>query len=1014
MQVVNLSDKYRGLQNSLKVAGLAGAELTAVYKTLTAQAERNFAPVEAMVGLFSSTSQAAKDLGASTQDILKFTNVVAQAMRIAGTSPEAASGALLQLGQMLGSSRVQAEEFNSVAEGIRPLMQAAADGIDEAGGSISKLKQLVAAGQVSNKAFFEGAQVGAQAFETKLASSTTTVGGSLTNVRTALTNLVGAIDNASGFSDDLVAGFENLTSAIKATENLIGKFSTEFAAAGRFLDGVKAKVDYLADAIGRLTGLKIIGETLSSLAGLSDGNEMAGLKAQASVEALERGIASLTARKAELNKVMGDNPNFATTLTAMGQEIDRATAKLDTMRRAAAGAGLGGTAQAIMDATPVADLPGFSMPAEKSGAKRISLADYKVDGGVDKAAERQSNRIKELISDLEEEIRVSGLSAVQQEVSANLRRVNADAASKEGRQIAALTMQLERQRQAARDRDDDLRSQQSIRASQQDLNLMMAGAGVKAIEATRYAREKLFEIERQAAENGAEWARQRVQGLQQEAALVGTLAEKAKQADLYRDAIFERQNLGRSEAEQGIYSRMNSAGLLNANGEMEGPINNAIAAQMRFNDQLREAQQIAGDFTTGFFSDLRNGVKWTQALGNQLGKLGEDMMNQALRDLSSKAVSTLMGGGPAAGLGFKRDGSSANNALFVTFGGVGSNLPFDAGPSLLNQKMGGFGARRDAVADAGGWLKYANQGATRSQPLDPKLTEAFSFLKDRGIQMEVFSGGQPGKGSGLPRVGSTRHDHGMAADVFFSKDGRRLDWANPQDQPIFQDIVSQARANGVTGFGAGPGYMQRGSMHVGFGSPGVWGAGGRGANAPGWLREAYNSPGASQLPQALKQSTQQVQDFTANLNPATQGLGTFGQGLGQFGNALSGVGGQGGGAGILGGIFSLFSGFAGLFDEGGSIGAGKWGIAGERGLELVRGPASVTSRRETLAMIKRPSLPGPSGGGSRSSSYRGGDIIIQGNVDKNTMPDLEAAMARNRREMADQARYDRENSWRFE
>ncbi|QZN98548.1 hypothetical protein [Chenggangzhangella methanolivorans] len=294
------------------------------------------------------------------------------------------------------------------------------------------------------------------------------------------------------------------------------------------------------------------------------------------------------------------------------------------------------------------------------------------------------------------------------------------------------------------------------------------------------------------------------------------------------------------------------------------------------------------------------------------------------------------------------------------------------------------------------------------------MTEAFSFLKDRGIQMEVFSGGQPGKGSGLPRVGSTRHDHGMAADVFFSKDGRRLDWANPQDQPIFQDIVSQARANGVTGFGAGPGYMQRGSMHVGFGSPGVWGAGGRGANAPGWLREAYNSPGASQLPQALKQSTQQVQDFTANLNPATQGLGTFGQGLGQFGNALSGVGGQGGGAGILGGIFSLFSGFAGLFDEGGSIGAGKWGIAGERGLELVRGPASVTSRRETLAMIKRPSLPGPSGGGSRSSSYRGGDIIIQGNVDKNTMPDLEAAMARNRREMADQARYDRENSWRFE
>ena len=545
VQVVNLSDKYRGLQNSLKVAGLAGAELTTVYKQLTAQAERNFAPVEALVGLFSSTSQAAKDLGASTQDVLRFTNVVAQAMRIAGTSPEAASGALLQLGQMLGSSRIAAEEFNSVAEGIRPLMQAAADGISEAGGSVSKLKGLVNEGKVSNKAFFEGAQVGAAKFEEKLAGSTTTVGGSLTNVRTALTNLVGAIDNASGFSDDIVRGFENLTSAIKGTENLIGKFGEEFAAAGRFLDSVKAKVDYLADALGRLTGLKIIGETINPLLGLGDGNEMSGLKAQASVEALERGIASLSARKAELNRVMGDNPAFGTTLAAMGQEVDKATAKLEAMRRAAAGAGLSSTAQSIIDATPAANPPPFSLPAAKTGPKRISLADYKVEGGVDKSAERQSNRVKELIADLQEEIRVVGMSAAEQEVSANLRRANADATSKEGKQIASLTRAVVALQLAREDAADDLRAQQRIREAEQDLALTMSGAGVKTIEATRYARERLFEIERQAAENGADWARRRIQGLEKEAALVGSLAEKAKQADLMRDAIFERQQLPR-------------------------------------------------------------------------------------------------------------------------------------------------------------------------------------------------------------------------------------------------------------------------------------------------------------------------------------------------------------------------------------------------------------------------------------------------------------------------------------
>jgi len=146
------------------------------------------------------------------------------------------------------------------------------------------------------------------------------------------------------------------------------------------------------------------------------------------------------------------------------------------------------------------------------------------------------------------------------------------------------------------------------------------------------------------------------------------------------------------------------------------------------------------------------------------------------------------------------------------------------------------------------WLRYANQGATRRLPINDKLLNALSFLPELGVTMEVFSGGQPGKGSGLARIGSTRHDHGDAADVFFYKDGRRLDWSKPSDIPVFQEIVRRSRAAGVSGFGAGPGYMQPGSMHLGFGKPAVWGAGGKGENAPQWLREAYGSAKAGAAP----------------------------------------------------------------------------------------------------------------------------------------------------------------------
>lgn len=149
------------------------------------------------------------------------------------------------------------------------------------------------------------------------------------------------------------------------------------------------------------------------------------------------------------------------------------------------------------------------------------------------------------------------------------------------------------------------------------------------------------------------------------------------------------------------------------------------------------------------------------------------------------------------------------------------------------------------------WLDYANQGAIRNQPINPQLASALGFLPEMGVTMRVFSGGQDA--SGPRRTGSKRHDHGNSSDVFFYRDGRKLDWNNPNDVPLFQEIVKRGKAAGVTGWGAGPGYMQPGSMHLGFGKPAVWGKGGKGANAPQWLRAAYNGGPAGGSMQAAYQ-----------------------------------------------------------------------------------------------------------------------------------------------------------------
>ncbi|WP_142627620.1 hypothetical protein [Rhizobium sp. P007] len=157
------------------------------------------------------------------------------------------------------------------------------------------------------------------------------------------------------------------------------------------------------------------------------------------------------------------------------------------------------------------------------------------------------------------------------------------------------------------------------------------------------------------------------------------------------------------------------------------------------------------------------------------------------------------------------------------------------------------------------YIRYTNNGAIRNKPLNDDLLKRLAYLQDMGITAEVFSGGQDGIGEGDRRTGSTRHDHGGAGDMFFYQGDRRLDPAVEADRVVLQDIVRRGKQAGITGWGAGDGYMQHGSMHVGLGNAGVWGKGGKGDNAAPWLREAYyGSPESTLVATAKPDVIQEV------------------------------------------------------------------------------------------------------------------------------------------------------------
>ncbi|MDF2809501.1 MAG: hypothetical protein K0S56_532 [Microvirga sp.] len=240
-EVAQLADSYTRVQNALKVAGLEGDKLKTTYDAIYAISQRQGAPLEAMATLYGRVAQTQRELGATSSEMMRFTEGVGMALRVQGTDATKASGALMQLSQALGSSRVMTEEFNSINEGARPILKAVAAGLVEAGGSVSKLKQLVIDGKISNEAFFKAFLAGMPLIEAAARTANLTMAQGYGKARDALVNLIGKLDEASGMSVRAGQSFDGVAVAI-------GGIADRVPAAMQALNSLQAKMTEIGNS----------------------------------------------------------------------------------------------------------------------------------------------------------------------------------------------------------------------------------------------------------------------------------------------------------------------------------------------------------------------------------------------------------------------------------------------------------------------------------------------------------------------------------------------------------------------------------------------------------------------------------------------------------------------------------------------------------------------------------------------------------------------------------------------
>lgn len=218
-EAIKLSDAYTTITNRLRLATATAYDLQTVQKALFDISQRTRTDLATNAQLYNRLAIATKELGANQQTLLKFTEAVGNALTIGGGSAASTTGALLQLSQAIGTSIVRAEEFNSILEGAPRIAKAAADGLDKAGGSVARLRLLIAQGQVTSKEFFDAILSQAPQLAKEFEKTNSTIEQSFTRLKNSLTQFVGQAGQSSGASQTLAAAINKLADNVNLLAN---------------------------------------------------------------------------------------------------------------------------------------------------------------------------------------------------------------------------------------------------------------------------------------------------------------------------------------------------------------------------------------------------------------------------------------------------------------------------------------------------------------------------------------------------------------------------------------------------------------------------------------------------------------------------------------------------------------------------------------------------------------------------------------------------------------------------
>lgn len=250
---ISYADAATRVGNQLKMAGLEGEAFALTQQKLYEAAIRNGQVTEELATIYQKMMSVQENLGYNSQQASDLTVNIATAMRMASSSTQAQSGALQQLSQLMGGTKVQAQEFNSLVDGAYPLLMAAAAGSERWGGSVAKLREDVKNSDVTVREFMDALKAGLPAVAAQAQTMTLTIGQAFVGLGQAFQQYLATSQramSASGMISNAIQALgRNIDIVIPVVVALGAAMAANFGA--QFLMSAYANVVSLTTGIAR-------------------------------------------------------------------------------------------------------------------------------------------------------------------------------------------------------------------------------------------------------------------------------------------------------------------------------------------------------------------------------------------------------------------------------------------------------------------------------------------------------------------------------------------------------------------------------------------------------------------------------------------------------------------------------------------------------------------------------------------------------------------------------------------